>query len=161
VYAVADGVQDPHNFGAMLRSAEVFGVEAFFISERGQAPVTSMAARSSAGAVNRVPIVRVPDLAALVDRLRERRIRVVGASEKAGEDLTAFDFTGPAAIVIGNEGSGIRPEVQARCDALLRIPQHGAIGSLNAAAAAAVFFYEMRRQRGTAAKPIPPPRRGP
>lgn len=147
LFAIADGIQDPYNFGAIIRSAEVFGVHAVWIGEKGQVPVTSMVARSSAGAVNRVPIARVPNLAGLADRLRAAGVRVVGASEKSDRPLFEFDFTGPVAIVVGNEGRGIRMDLAARCDAILQIPQHGFIGSLNAAAAASVFFYEASRQR--------------
>ena len=107
-------------------------------------------ARSSAGVVNRVPIAQVANLPELVQTLRTRGIRIVGASEKADKLLTDCNFRDATAIVIGNEGSGIGPELLARCDALARIPIDGAVGSLNAAAAAAVFFFEVRRQRGGA-----------
>lgn len=146
LYALTAGIQDPHNLGAILRSAEVFGLDALFIEERGQVGVTSMVARSSAGAVNRIPVARAR-LLALADRMRAEGIAVVGASEKAATGISDFDFARPCAIVIGNEGSGISAELAARCSAMVRIPQAGAIGSLNAAAAAAVFFYEARRQR--------------
>ncbi len=147
-FAVLDGVQDPHNLGAVVRSAEVFGLNGVFIGTTGQVGVTSMVARSSAGAVNRVPIVRVASLPELAERLKRQGVRLVAASEKAESALTASDFCGPVAIVIGNEGSGIEPALLAECDMHVTIPQCGRIGSLNAAVAASIFFYEIRRQRG-------------
>ena len=142
-----DGIQDPYNFGAIIRSAEIFGADAVLIGESGQVGVTSMVVRSSAGAVNRIPIVRVPDVIPVVGLLRAKGMRVAVASEKAGKDLMGHDFVKGAAIVIGNEGVGPRPELLDQCDAAVRIPQAGRIGSLNAAVAAGIFFYEVRRQR--------------
>ena len=147
LYAVLDSIQDPHNFGAVVRSAEVFGLDAIFIAEREQVGVTTAVARASAGAVSRVPIARVADLLALAARLKAAGVALVAASEKAEILITAHDFRGATAIAIGSESHGIRPALVERCDALVRIPQHGRIGSLNAAAAAAVVFYEARRQR--------------
>jgi len=146
--AVLDGIQDPCNFGAILRAAEVLGVDAVFIAAAGQVGVTSMVVRSSAGAVNRLPLAVVDDLVALVAELKARGMRVAGASEKAAELLAGFDFSAAAVVVIGNEGRGPRPEILAACDALVRIPQAGRIGSLNASVAAGICFYEARRQRG-------------
>lgn len=144
---ILDGIQDPYNFGAIVRSAEVFGVDALFISGAGQVGVTSMVVRSSAGAVNRLPIVRVTELEGLVRRLQVRGWRVVAASEKADAVLKNYDFVQGAAVIIGNEGHGVNPNLLALCDASVGIPQVGRIGSLNAAVAASVFFYEVRRQR--------------
>jgi 23S rRNA (guanosine2251-2'-O)-methyltransferase len=155
VYLVLDSVQDPYNFGAMLRSAGAFAADAVFIGKHRQVPVTSMVARSSAGVVNRVPIVQVADLAELAQSLRKRNIRVIGASEKAETSLTDCDFREATAIVIGNEGAGIGQELLKCCDGLARIPIAGVVGSLNAAAAAAVFFFELRRQRGETPKNPP------
>ncbi len=145
---ILDGIQDPYNFGAIIRSAEIFGAQAVFIGESGQVGVTSMVVRSSAGAVNRIPIVRVPDVIPVVDRFRTLKIQVVAASEKADHALMDHDLTSGTAIVIGNEGVGPRPELLRRCTTVVKIPQVGTIGSLNAAVAAGIFFYEMRRQRG-------------
>lgn len=142
-----DGIQDPYNFGAIIRSAEIFGANAVVIGESGQVGVTSMVVRSSAGAVNRIPIVRVPDILQVVGVLRARGVSVTAASEKAGMDLMAHNFVRGTAIVIGNEGVGPRPELLEHCNAAVRIPQTGRIGSLNASVAAGIFFYELRRQR--------------
>jgi 23S rRNA (guanosine2251-2'-O)-methyltransferase len=151
LYLVLDAIQDPFNFGAMLRSAGAFAVNGVFIGTHRQVPVTSMVARSSAGVVNHVPIVQVAELPVLARTLHERRVRVIGATEKADKPLTACDLSGATAIVVGNEGTGIGPELLACCDAQVRIPIEPVAGSLNAAAAAAVFFYEARRQRGVTA----------
>jgi 23S rRNA (guanosine2251-2'-O)-methyltransferase len=144
---ILDGIQDPYNFGAIIRSAEIFGANAIFIGETGQVGVTSMVVRSSAGAVNRLPIVRVPDLGALVGRLKDKAIQVVAASEKATCTIMDFNFRQGTAIVIGNEGIGPGLELMKSCSAVVKIPQSGHIGSLNAAVAAGIFFYEIRRQR--------------
>ena len=146
-FVVCDRIQDPFNFGAILRSAEIFGAAGVFIGQSGQVRVTSMVARSSAGAVNRLAIAEVPSLPELSSELRRRRIRVIGASEKAESALPEANLSGAVAVVVGNEGQGISPELQAACDLKLRIPQAGLIGSLNAAVAAGIFFYEVSRQR--------------
>jgi 23S rRNA (guanosine2251-2'-O)-methyltransferase len=112
--------------------------------------VTSHVARSSSGAVNRIAISQVGDLPALSRQLKKAGVVLVGASEKASTPIYDYDFTQPTTIVMGNEGVGIGTAMQAQCDCLLQIPQHGAIGSLNAAAAASIFFYEARRQRSCA-----------
>jgi 23S rRNA (guanosine2251-2'-O)-methyltransferase len=147
LFLVLDSIQDPYNFGAMLRSAAAFGVHGVFIGNRGQVPVTSLVARSSAGAINRVRIAQVDDLSALAQTLRARQIQVVGASEKAPQELTACDFCGGVALVLGNEGTGISAELLKNCDTLARISLSANVDSLNAAAAAAVFLFEVQRQR--------------
>jgi len=143
---VLDGIQDPYNFGAILRSAEVFGAAAVCIGLDHQAEVSSHVARSSAGAVNRVSIVRA-DLLDLASQLQTAGLVLIGASEKATKSIHECDFRSPVAIVIGNEGHGIREELLTRCHDLVRIPQSGKINSLNAAAATAVICYEVGRQR--------------
>ena len=149
LFLILDSIQDPYNFGAMLRSAGAFGVNGVFIGTHRQVPVTSMVARSSAGVVNHVPIVQVAELTGLARTLREGGIRLVGATEKAEVPLTECDLCKATAIVVGNEGTGISPELLACCEAQVRIPIESVAGSLNAAAAAAVFFFEARRQRST------------
>lgn len=138
---ILDGIQDPHNFGAILRSAEVFGMQAVCVAETHQAVINSQVARSSAGAINRLPIVRVPELEPLLNAFREHQVPVWGASEKGTVHLDRIAIPDSIAFVIGNEGRGIRPEIQACCDQLVQIPMAGQVGSLNAAAAAAIFSY--------------------
>lgn len=144
---ILDGIQDPYNFGAIIRSAEVFGVDAIFIPTAGQVGVTSMVVRSSVGAVNRVAIVRSERLVDTVDALKRGGAAVVAASEKATLTSAEYDFRRPVVILVGNEGKGVSQGLLERCDATVRIPQVGRIGSLNAAVAAGIFFYEVRRQR--------------
>jgi 23S rRNA (guanosine2251-2'-O)-methyltransferase len=146
-YLLLDGLQDPHNLGAILRSAEVFGATAVVLAGQGQVGVTRQVARSSAGAVNRVNLIQSSDLPALAGRLKLAGVTVVGASEKAEATLDHFDWRRPVALVVGNEGRGHSPEMFAQIEAWVRIPQEGQIGSLNAAVAAAIFCYEIRRQR--------------
>jgi 23S rRNA (guanosine2251-2'-O)-methyltransferase len=147
LYLLLDAIQDPYNFGAMLRSAGAFSVDGVFVGNRNQATVNSLVARSSAGVVNRVPIAEVEDLAGLARELQQRGIRVVGASEKATRPIATDNFRAGTAIVVGNEGAGISADLLACCDAVVRIPLAGEVDSLNAAAATAVLLYEIRRQR--------------
>ena len=142
-----DRIQDPYNFGAMLRSAEIFAASGIVIGSQQQVGVTSQVARSSVGAVNRLPIARVPDLATFLQALPDPRPVIVSASEKASTPINEFNFRRPTVLIIGNEGRGISEEVAAQCTASVRIPQLGAINSLNAAAALAVICYEIRRQQ--------------
>ncbi len=145
---VLDSIQDPYNFGAVLRSAEVLGVSATLVGVHGQVDVNSHVARSSSGAVNRVPIARQADLAHGVGVLKDRGFTIVGASEKATDtDCHDFDFNRPVALIMGNEGQGISKPIMEKCDHLVSIPQSGAIGSLNVAVAASIFFYEAQRQK--------------
>ena len=144
--AVCDSIQDPFNFGAAIRTAEVMAVDAMLIGTSHQVGVTSMVARGSVGAVHHLPIVRVQDLAGQLAACQPK-LTVVGASEKSDLPLFQHDFTEPTAIVIGNEGRGISTELLQLCDTLVQIPQSGVIGSLNAAVSASIFFYEARRQR--------------
>lgn len=147
LFGVLDGLQDPHNFGAIVRSAHVLGVDALFVPTHGQVEVTAQVARSSAGAVNHLPIAQAEDVVALAEHLRSRGIRVIGTSQRASQPIDHCDLTRGAAIVIGNEGTGIRDELLAVCDELVTIPQFGAVESLNAAVSAGILFYEAQRQR--------------
>lgn len=145
-FVVLDGIQDPYNFGTMLRSAEIFGAQAILIGTVGQTGVTSQVARSSVGAVNRLPIIQVNDLPDAVQQLKKRNVQIVGASEKAEHSIWQCNLRLPTAVVIGNEARGMSPALMASCDTLVRIPQQGTINSLNAAAALTIFCYEIRRQ---------------
>lgn len=144
---VCDGIQDPFNFGAIVRTAEALGFQAIVIARSGQVGVTSHVARASAGAVNHLPIIRVDDLMAMVRQIQEHGVKVVAASEKAACELGELDLSGAVAVVVGNEGYGVRPELLASCDLRARIPIPGQTQSLNAAVAAGIFLYETVRQR--------------
>ncbi|MBL8852206.1 MAG: 23S rRNA (guanosine(2251)-2'-O)-methyltransferase RlmB [Planctomycetaceae bacterium] len=146
-FIVLDGVQDPYNFGAILRSADVFGANGVFVPTANQCDVTVQVARSSAGAVNYVPIAQAPDLAELLVEMTTRGIRRVAAAGTAQRTLTEIDLSGPVALLIGNEGIGVRPDLVAACDDTARIPQSGHVESLNAAVAAGILCYEVQRQR--------------
>ena len=143
-----DGITDPHNLGAIVRSAEVLGAHGVVIPSRNSASVTPGAVKASAGATERVPIAEVGNLLKSIDTLREAGVRVLGAGAGEGERLAAVDLTVATALVVGAEGRGMREAVARRCDALFQIPQRGVVSSLNASVAAAVALYEAARQRG-------------
>lgn len=145
---VLDGIQDSFNLGAMVRSAAAFGIDGLILGTSGQSPITSQAARSSAGAVNRLPIARVESLPLTLRELREQGIRVLGTDPHEGTPLPQCDLRGAFALVLGNEARGVSPEVWECCTDRLRIPLTAQVESLNAAAAAAVVAYECWRQRG-------------
>lgn len=144
---VLDGIQDSFNFGAMVRTAHGLGVQVVLVGMAEQAEVNSQVVRSSAGAVNYVPIVRVESLTAAVDALREHGSQLVAATESGEESLDQFQWSDSAALVIGNEGRGIRPELLDRCAHRVQIPMAGRVGSLNAAVAAGIFCFAMTRGR--------------
>jgi 23S rRNA (guanosine2251-2'-O)-methyltransferase len=145
---VLDGITDPQNFGALVRSAEVLGANGVVIPDAHAAPVTGGVVKASAGATERMRIVRVSNLLKTLDAVRERGVKVWGAAADRGQSLPAADLRGPTAFVIGAEGRGMREAVARRCDALLRIPQRGQVASLNASVAGALLLYEAARQRG-------------
>ncbi len=144
---ILDRIQDPFNFGAILRSAEILGAAAVFVADREQATVNSHVVRSSAGAVNHLPIAQTESLPELLRSLQQLEFKVAGASEKANTAPAEVDLTGKLALLIGNEGSGPEPELLEKCDLLLSIPQVGQVASLNAAVAAGILCYEVARQR--------------
>lgn len=145
IVALLDSIQDPFNFGAITRSAEVLGVDGIIIGSRNQVEVTSMVARSSVGAVNHVPIAQVDDLVEYAKLLRESGVTLVAATEKTEVSCDAHAFDKPTVIVLGNEGEGIQSALLEHCNVQVSIPQQGQIESLNVAAAAAILFYEARR----------------
>jgi 23S rRNA (guanosine2251-2'-O)-methyltransferase len=142
-----DGITDPHNFGALVRSAEVLGAHGVVIPDRSAAPVTPVVVKSSAGATERMKIARVGNLLRTIDALRERGLRVLGADAERGERLDAIDLRVALALVVGAEGKGMREAVARRCDGLFHIPQRGRVASLNASVAGAIALYEAARQR--------------
>ena len=147
LYIVLDSIQDPYNFGAILRSADAMAVDAIFIGDRHQSDVTSLVARASAGAVNHVRMARVDDLGELVTRLKLRGVQIAAAAGDACDDCADCDFCRPTALLIGNEGVGIAQSLVELSDLQVRIPQFGVVDSLNAAVAGGILLYEVRRQR--------------
>ena len=140
-----DQVQDPHNLGAICRSAEAAGAAGVVIPERRAAPVTAAAAKASAGAVEHLPVARVRNLADWLASARDDGAWIYGADEKAEASYETLDFSGRVVLVLGGEGAGIRPRVAKSCDALVRIPTVGEVGSLNVSAAAAVLLFAASR----------------
>jgi 23S rRNA (guanosine2251-2'-O)-methyltransferase len=142
-----DGVEDPHNLGAVVRSAHALGAHGVVIPRDRAASVTPSAAKASAGAVEHMPIVQVTNLVRTIEDLKEAGIWTVAAVPDGDQDLASVDLRGPTALVIGGEGQGVRPLVRKSCDHAARIPMEGRVGSLNASAAAAIAIYEAMRQR--------------
>ena len=144
---VLDGVEDPRNLGAILRTAECAGVHGVFMGERRAVGLTETVAKAAAGAVEYVPVARVTNLARLIERLKERNVWVVGTAADAPLAYTEWDWTRSSAVVLGGEASGLHRLVRERCDAVVRIPVSGRIESLNVSVAAGVVLYEAQRQR--------------
>jgi 23S rRNA (guanosine2251-2'-O)-methyltransferase len=142
---VLDGVQDPQNLGAVLRVAEAAGA-GVVVPERGSAPLSEAVSRSSAGAVERVPVFRAGNLRRFLDRLKDQGFRVVGL-DPAGSSLYAEDLTGDLALVLGSESRGIRRLVREGCDVVVSLPMRGRVASLNVSTAAAAAAFEALRQR--------------
>ena len=147
VLVMLDRVHDPYNFGAIIRSAEVLGIDGVIVGTREQAQVNSLVARSSAGAVNYVPIAQSEQLATTVAQLAERGFQIVGGSDRARQSVFQTDFRVPTLLLIGNEGRGIQPALEALCTQFVQIPVLGHVSSLNAAVSAGILFYEVLRQR--------------
>lgn len=144
---VLDRIQDPFNFGAIIRSVEGLGLDGILIGAVEQSPVNSQVARSSAGAVNHVPIGRVEDLGLILQELSRQPWQIWGATERGAVSITDATFEAPLALLIGNEGTGIRPELLSLCTTTVRIPMTGRVGSLNAAVSAGILCYEAVRDR--------------
>jgi 23S rRNA (guanosine2251-2'-O)-methyltransferase len=144
---VLDGVEDPHNLGAIIRTAECAGVDGLFIPERRAVGLTETVAKASAGALEYLPVARATNIARLVEEFKERGIWTIGTDADANIDYTEWDWTQPCALLLGSEGSGLRRLVRERCDALVRIPLRGRITSLNVSVAAGIVLYEAVRQR--------------
>lgn len=145
---VCDELSDPHNLGAVIRTAECAGAHGVVIPKRRSAGLTAIVGKTSAGAVSYLPVARVPNLPALLRELKDAGLWIFGADAAGGTSLYEADLKGPAAVVIGSEGSGMGRLVREQCDFLVSIPMKGNINSLNASAAAAVVLYEAVRQRG-------------
>ena len=143
-----DGIQDPQNLGAIVRSAEACAVDGVVVSRRHAASLTGAAAKASAGAIEHVRISTVPNLALALETIAAAGVARVGLDAGAGTRYDAFDFTQPLALVVGSEGRGLHQLTRAHCDALVALPMLGRVASLNAGAAAAVLLYEVQRQRG-------------
>jgi len=147
LYLVLDGIEDPHNLGAMLRTAEATGVHGVVIRERRAVGLTTAVVKASAGAVEYIPVAMVTNISQAILTLKKNNVWVTGIDRAGEQDYTRVDFNLPAAIVIGGEGKGLSDLARKRCDWIASIPMKGKVSSLNASVAAAVVMYEVLRQR--------------
>ena len=147
---VLDGIEDPHNLGAILRTADAAGVDGVVVQNRRSAALGGAAAKASAGAVAHVRIAQVVNIARAIDELKELGVWTVGLAGDADTTYDAIDYTVPTAVVVGAEGSGLRRLVREKCDFTARIPMRGRVSSLNVSVATAVVLFEAVRQRGGA-----------
>jgi 23S rRNA (guanosine2251-2'-O)-methyltransferase len=144
---VLDGIEDPRNLGALIRTADACGVWGVIIPKDRAAGITPAVAKSSAGAVFHLPVVRVANISSTLKKIKENGIWVVGAAAEAHTDLFHQDLTIPLAVVIGGEGRGLRPLIKRECDFLVSIPMKSKVNSLNASVAGSIILYEVIRQR--------------
>lgn len=144
---VCDEIEDPHNLGAIIRTAECCGAHGIIIPKRRSASLNETVNKTSAGAASWVPVARVANIATTLDELKQNGLWIYGA-DASGTDYIEADFTGAVGLVIGSEGFGISRLVAEKCDFMLRLPLRGKITSLNASVAAGIFMYEVIRQRG-------------
>jgi 23S rRNA (guanosine2251-2'-O)-methyltransferase len=142
-----DGVEDPQNLGALLRVADGAGVDGVILTERRSAPLSPVAVKASAGAIEHLRIARVVNLVRSLEELKRHNLWIIGLDERSHSDYDQFDYTGDCVLVLGREGAGLHDLVRRTCDHLLRIPMAGGVSSLNVAAAGAVVLYEAFRQR--------------
>jgi len=149
---ILDGVEDPHNLGAVIRTAEAAGASGIVIPERHAAPLTTAVARASAGALEHLPISRVTNLVRAMEEMKGRGLWLVGVVPDGEKLWTESDYSGPVALVLGAEHRGLRRLVRENCDLLVRLPMSGRIASLNVSVAAGILLYEVVRQRQSAAK---------
>jgi 23S rRNA (guanosine2251-2'-O)-methyltransferase len=154
-FLALDGVEDPHNLGALLRSADGAGVDGVILPERRSAPVTGTVAKTSAGASEHVRIARVTNLVRALEQMKQNHVWVLGLDERGTPDYSDFDFNTDCVLVLGREGAGLHDLVKKTCDHLLRIPMAGQVSSLNVSVAGAIVMYEAMRQRRQAAAPPP------
>ena len=145
---ILDEIEDPHNLGAIMRTAECAGVHGIIIPKRRSVGLTSAVAKISAGAIEYIPVVRVTNISAAIEELKQKGFWIYGADMGGDEYYYRKELTGSIGIVIGNEGKGISRIVKEKCDFLVKIPMKGKVSSLNASVAASIITYEVLRQRG-------------
>ena len=146
---LADGIEDPHNLGAIIRTAEAVGANGLVVPKRRSAGLSPIVGKTSAGAVAHLPVARVPNLVAAIGWLKEQGVWIYCA-DMEGQSYAQADLTGPVALVIGSEGKGVSRLVRENCDFTLSLPMFGRINSLNASVAAGILMYEVVRQRNAA-----------
>jgi 23S rRNA (guanosine2251-2'-O)-methyltransferase len=144
---VLDGVEDPHNLGAIIRTAHAAGAGAVIIPERRATGITDVVAKAAAGALEHLAVVRVTNINRTLEDLKERGHWIYGLDERGTEDYTKVDYAAPTVLVLGGEGKGLHEQVRKHCDLLVRIPMAGKISSLNVSVAAGVVLFEWRRRK--------------
>jgi 23S rRNA (guanosine2251-2'-O)-methyltransferase len=154
-FMALDQVQDPRNLGAILRTADIFGVHGVVVPKHHAVGLTDAASRAAMGAIEYVRVARETNLVAALEKLKESGIWIYGGAASGGVAPWAADLGGPVCVVLGGEGEGLRPLVARSCDALITIPMQGRVGSLNVSAAAAVLCYEVARQRSPLGRKTP------
>lgn len=143
---ILDHLEDPHNFGAIVRSCEAFGVDAIIIPKDRSVPITSTVYKTSVGTIEKVKIIKVANINNAIEKLKKYNYWIIG-TDMEGEDYTTIDYKTNIALIIGNEGKGISPLVKRNCDYLAKIPMEGTVNSLNASVACGVFLSEIVRSR--------------
>ncbi len=144
---VLDGVEDPHNLGAIIRTAHAAGAGSVVIPERRAAGITDVVAKAAAGAIEHLPVVRVTNINRTLEDLKERGHWIYGLDEQGAEDYDAVDYASPTVFVLGGEGKGLHDQVRKHCDVLVRIPLAGKISSLNVSVAAGIVLFDWKRRR--------------
>ena len=145
---VLDEIEDPHNLGAIIRTAECAGVHGIIISKRRAVGITAVVAKTSAGAIEHIPVVKVTNIANAIEELKEKGLWIYGADMDGENFHYEQNMIGPIGLVVGSEGRGISKIVKSKCDFIVRVPMKGKVNSLNASVASAVMIYEIVRQRG-------------
>jgi 23S rRNA (guanosine2251-2'-O)-methyltransferase len=151
---VLDGVEDPHNLGAIIRTAHAAGAGSIIIPERRAASVTDVVAKAAAGALEHLPIARVTNINRTLEELKERGFWIYGLDERGTESYDQVEYASPTAFVLGGEGKGLHEQVRKHCDLLVRIPMAGKISSLNVSVASGIVLFEWKRRRAGAAKDV-------
>lgn len=146
--ATLDGITDPHNVGAIIRSAECAGFDGLLLGKHDSGSITDVVVKTSAGAVQHLPIARVSNIGDILLSMQQSGLALVGLDERGTTPYTAYDFTQPTVIIVGSEGKGMSARTRKMCDSLLSIPMLGNVASLNASVAAGIVFFEAQRQRG-------------
>lgn len=149
LHVVLDGIEDPHNLGAIIRTAHAAGAAAVVIPERRAAGLTDTVVRSAAGALAYISVVRVTNISRAVEDLKARKYWIYGLDERGSEEWGKIDYASPAAFVLGGEGKGLHQNVARHCDFLVRIPMSGGVASLNVSVAAGVVLFDWRRSQAT------------
>ena len=147
VIIALDNITDPHNLGAIARTAECSGASGIIVTERNSSPITPTAIKTSAGALEHLPIAKVNSLPQILQKFKDKGFWVVGTEMDAKTNYTEYDFLRPVVVIIGNEGKGISPSVSKQCDDVVNIPIKGKINSLNASVSAGIILYEIVRQK--------------